>query len=163
MLVVSPSITASQLQLQSLLGQPLQAFNEGKHKRMKRVSFGSDKTLAYIETVFELTETDKNNRWYQSEDIRSFKKSAKSLCQAIIVSSNSKNDEDKNNQNPDPSRKYRKRFIYHVLEAYHLTCDENREEYVAFLSEGWSATNRQRAIQTGEKDFHIAYNNFHRP
>lgn len=56
-----------------------------------------------------------------------------------------------------PARqKYNKKFVRHVLEAYHVRCTGN-DEHVALLSERWSQKPLQRAISTGREDFCVAY------
>ena len=57
-----------------------------------------------------------------------------------------------------PSRvRYCKKFIKHVLLAYHVKCGPDNKDHVALLSSKWSTKNTKRGIETGKEDFYIAY------
>lgn len=146
----------------------------------KRVSFG-DEIVVYIETAYEITQEEKDSRWYQFIELEAFKQSAKSLYRVRIVDSNinikkvKEEDIGKNydliqDQNHDekeeevdsirgmgtyhPSRvRYCKKFVKHVLLAYHVKCGPGNKDHVALLSTKWSTKNKNRAIDTGKKDF----------
>ena len=154
-----------------------------RYRKDRRVSFGPDVILAYIETSCEITQKEKDNCWYQSIELEAMKKSAKSLCQARIsnnivnfkkagegVENNYCSDQNQDQEEEDdddslrglgayyPSRvRYCKKYIKHVLEAYHSKFGPGDEEHVAFFATKWSTKNRQRAIESGMKDFYIAY------
>ena len=51
-----------------------------KKRRCRRVAFGPDETLAYIETALEFTQQDKDDRWYRPSEMESFKQTARNLC-----------------------------------------------------------------------------------
>jgi hypothetical protein len=183
-MVVSP--TGSPFTLQRPPTKKLRC-NATNNKR--RVYFGNDITLAYIESSCEITKEEKGNRWYQSIELESFKQSARSLCRERIFRNNNKEeDEDENNsdssQSQDqnqveveenstdenetdslrgmgvyyPSRvRYCKKYIKHVLVAYHVKCGPTNKEHVALLATKWSSKNQQRAVETGTNDFCAAY------
>jgi len=150
-----------------------------KRKCTTKVAFGSDITLAFIESAFEFTQEEKDERWYRSSQISSFKMDARNLCRKRLEEgknnrSNSNGEseettttvEDKNvslNESTRglevyyPSRqRYGKKFIQHVLEAYHVRCVGN-DVHVALLAEKWSKKSLNRAYETGKRDFMAAY------
>ena len=168
-----------------------------KKRRCRRIAFGPDKTLAYIETAFEFTQQDKDDRWYSSNEMGSFKQTARNLCRRRIkdsknksidtaipkhsastrspagvatgndVNTDSRDDHDNDKEDEEDSirgmdvyyparQKYCKKFISHVLEAYHVRCAGN-DEQVALLAEKWSVKSQQRATKNGMNDFYIAY------
>jgi hypothetical protein len=56
-----------------------------------------------------------------------------------------------------PSRqRFCKKYIQHVLEAYHVRCVGN-DEHVALLAEKWGKKSLMRAISVAKKDFVVAY------
>jgi len=56
-----------------------------------------------------------------------------------------------------PSRqRFCKKYIQHVLEAYHVRCVGN-DEHVALLAEKWGKKSLMRAISMAKKDFVVAY------
>lgn len=157
-----------------------------KKRRCRKVFFGPDVTLAYIESSCEFTQSEKDDRWYRSTQISSFKEEARKLCRTRIedvrneasiprhsvrsgqtsVSTKAFMEEPNGDLSEDsvrgldvyyPSRqRFNKKFIQHVLEAYHVRCAGN-EEHVALLSEKWSKKNLHRALDVAKKDFFAAY------
>ena len=204
-MVVSP--TASPLWLKKPPTKKLRCTISTTDNNKRGVYFGNDVTLAYIETSGEITKEEKDNRWYQSIELESFKQSARSLCRERILrsnnSGNNNEDEDDNSNNSDssqsqnqndqtqndqvellgednnaadsememeivdslrgmgayfPSRvRYCKKYIKHVLVAYHVKCGPTNKENVAYLATKWSRKNQQRAVETGRNDFCAAY------
>ena len=210
-MVVSP--TASPLWLKKPPTKKLRCTTSTTNNNKGRVYFGNDVTLAYIETSGEITKEEKDNRWYQSIELESFKQSARSLCRERILrsqdikennNSNNNEDEDDNSNSSDsiqsqsqnqndqtqnnqvelleennnaadnseieivdslrgmgayfPSRvRYCKKYIKHVLVAYHVKCGPTNKENVAYLATKWSRKNQQRAVETGRNDFCAAY------
>jgi hypothetical protein len=56
-----------------------------------------------------------------------------------------------------PSRqRSHKKFVEHVLEAYHHRCARNTD-HVGQLAERWSAKHKERAAVKGMEDFYDAY------
>lgn len=203
-MVVSP--TASPLWLKKPPTKKLRCTISTTDNNKRGVYFGNDVTLAYIETSGEITKEEKDNRWYQSIELESFKQSARSLCRERILrsnnSGNNNEDEDDNSNSSDssqsqnqndqtqnnqvelleennnaadnseieivdslrgmgayfPSRvRYCKKYIKHVLVAYHVKCGPTNKENVAYLATKWSRKNQQRAVETGRNDFCAAY------
>ena len=210
-MVVSP--TASPLWLKKPPTKKLRCTISTTDNNKRGVYFGNDVTLAYIETSGEITKEEKDNRWYQSIELESFKQSARSLCRERILrskdvkendNSNNNEDEDDNSNSSDsiqsqsqnqndqtqnnqvelleennnaadnseieivdslrgmgayfPSRvRYCKKYIKHVLVAYHVKCGPTNKENVAYLATKWSRKNQQRAVETGRNDFCAAY------
>jgi len=159
-----------------------------KRRCSRKVNFGADKTLAHIESSLEFTQEEKDDRWYRSSEISTFKTEARHLCRsrtggvsnscrdASIPKHSARNDDDKDltsvtrSDGSDnskesargldvyyPSRqRFCKRFIQHVLEAYHVRCAGN-DEHVSLLAEKWSKKSLNRAIDMAKKDFLAAY------
>lgn len=154
-------------------------------KRRRCLSFAPEKTISYIETSSEMSQEQKDAVWYRGTEMASFKEKARSLCRkrmhdstmiprhsitvdniegvaALTCNSATNNDgrEEDSMRGMDiylPARqKYCKKFVQHVLEAYHVRCVGNGE-HVALLSEKWSKKSVKRAVATGKKDFFIAY------
>ena len=152
-----------------------------KKRRCRKVKFGPDVTLAYIESSCDFTQSEKDDRWYRQAQIYSFKEDARKLCRTRIEDASIPRHSVRNGQSsvsitafidePNdiskdsargldvyyPSRqRYNKKFIQHVLEAYHVRCAGNNG-HVALLSEKWSKKNLNRAIEMAKKDFFAAY------
>jgi len=149
-----------------------------KRRCSRKVDFGPDMTLAYIESAVEFTQAEKDERWYRPSEISSFRGDARKLCKTrmddirnisegvSIPDSSTGNEKSVIPSSTDsirgldvyyPSRqRYGKKYIGHVLEAYYVRCVGN-DEHVALLAEKWSKKNLNRAIRTGKKDFLAAY------
>lgn len=166
-----------------------------KRQKRRKVGFGPKVTLAYIESAFDFTQDEKDERWYRTSTISGFKEDARRLCRGRIEdvrngcsprvrvrktlatnnsNSNNSNNNIRNNSSNEkqrdlshdsirgldvyaPSRqRFTKKYIQHVLEAYHVRCVGN-DEHVALLAEKWSKKSLTRAINMGEKDFLAAY------
>mmetsp|Transcript_9122 Transcript_9122/g.22352 ORF Transcript_9122/g.22352 Transcript_9122/m.22352 type:complete len:212 (-) Transcript_9122:213-848(-) len=144
-----------------------------KKRRCGTVGFKHATNLFYIESAFEFTQDEKDDRWYRNTEIASFKDSARKLCRSMLESAKSGKDESSEDDEQqrsgeqrestrgleayNPSRqRFSKRFTQHVLEAYYVRCVGNIE-HVALLAEKWSKKSLARAIATGEKDFSAAY------
>ena len=149
-----------------------------KKRRCRRVAFVPDMALVYIESAVEFTQAEKDDRWYRSEQISTFKQDARDLCRTRIddvhnncadtpiPKSTSSDSDDEEGTSKDsirgldayyPSRqRYNKKYIQHVLEAYHVRCVGN-DEHVALLAEKWSKKSLSRAIHAGKKDFLLTY------
>jgi hypothetical protein len=117
--------------------------------------------VAYIETTSELTGNDKHTVWYQSADLEEMKVSARRLYQSQLkgcLSPEQKEQESTRGMEVYyPSRqKNHKKFVDHVLEAYHCRCAGN-DEHVGMLAERWSMKSKQRAITKATEDFYEAY------
>lgn len=162
------------------------SFRPSPAKRRRCLSFAPEKTISYIETSSEMSQEQKDAVWYRGTEMASFKQKARSLCRKrmhestmiprhSITADNSEGDvtlahnsTTKNNDCHEedsmrgmdiylPARqKYCKKFVQHVLEAYHIRCVGN-DEHVALLSEKWSKKSVKRAVATGKKDFFMAY------
>jgi hypothetical protein len=153
-----------------------------KKRRCKKVNFGPDMTLAYIESSSEFTQVEKDDRWYRSSQIESFKKGARNMCRTQLHAKNAsiprhsptlsvrkgitavsthENDTSKDScrglEVYYPARqRYCKKYITHVLEAYHVRCVGN-DVHVALLAEKWSKKSLHRALIVAKKDFISAY------
>jgi len=161
-----------------------------KKRKCRKVGFGPSITLAYIESAFDYTQSEKDDRWYRSSTISGFKEDARRLCRGRIEdvrngcsprvrvrktlrteSAPANNDNNNHSQSQSdlsrdsirgldvyaPSRqRYTKKYIKHVLEAYHVRCVGN-DEHVALLAEKWSKKSLARAVSMGEKDYLAAY------
>ena len=162
-----------------------------KRQKRRKVGFGPEVTLAYIESAFDFTQDEKDERWYRTSTISGFKEDARRLCRGRIddvrngcsprvrvrkslaknnsnsnnIPSNSSNEKQRDLSHDSirgldvyaPSRqRFTKKYIQHVLEAYHVRCVGN-DEHVALLAEKWSKKSLTRAINMGEKDFLAAY------
>ena len=134
-----------------------------KKRRCGKVDFGQDTTVAYIESAFELTQIEKDDRWYRPSEIATFRDSARKLCRDKLESlgGDEQNGEQKESTRGldvyYPSRqRFSKRFIQHVLEAYYVRCVGN-DEHVALLAEKWSKKSLARATEMAKKDFLVAY------
>lgn len=153
-----------------------------KKRKCRKVGFGPDVTLAYIESSFDFTQGEKDERWYRSSTISSFKEDAKRLCRGRIedvrngssplirVRKTLRTESTTSSEQADASRdsirgldvyapsrqRFTKKYIQHVLEAYHVRCVGN-DEHVALLAEKWSKKSHARAASNGEKDFMAAY------
>ncbi|KAL3920734.1 MAG: hypothetical protein SGILL_003110 [Bacillariaceae sp.] len=125
-----------------------------------RVGFSSSNTIVYIESALELTQDDRNCRWYQVAELQDIKSLARRLC--VQESKNSSSTEEKTDSTRGmdvyyPSRqRNQKKFVEHVLEAYHFRCAGN-SEHVRQLVERWSAKSKQRAATRGKQDFVDAF------
>jgi hypothetical protein len=125
----------------------------------RRVSFGPAETLACIETSSEMSQEDKICQWFQSQELEDIKAKARELCaqesKGVDVSQC-----DESTRGMDvyfPSRqRFNRKFIDHVLEAYHYRCAGNSEQ-VRLLVERWSAKSRKRAMDKAQQDYHEAY------
>ena len=158
---------------------PKEAPSPSRKRKSRKVGFGTVNTLVYIESAFEFTQEEKDNRWYRCSTISSFKKDAKILCRTRIedvrngcspiqrvrktLGSASNSSDDLSNDSIRgldvyaPSRQnYSKKYIQHVLEAYHVRCVGN-DEHVALLAQKWSKKSLTRAMNMGEKDYLAAY------
>lgn len=179
-----PSASVTALAIQML--KPVEALSRPSKKRIyRKVGFGPDVTLAYIESAFEFTQEEKDDRWYRSSQISSFKDDARKLCRTQIEDVRNgcsiprhsvRNDEssifsegdsyEQNGISEDSIRglavysstrqRYCKKFVQHVLEAYHVRCVGN-DEHVALLAEKWSTKSLNRALHMAKKDFLAAY------
>jgi len=161
------------------LSLPKEARSPTKKRKCRKVGFGGEMTLAYIESAFDYTQEEKDERWYRSSTISGFKEDARRLCRSRIddvrngcsprrrvrkslpsVSDEQSNLSDDSIRGLDvyaPSRqRFNKKYIQHVLEAYHVRCKGN-DEHVALLAEKWSKKSLARAASMGEKDFMAAY------
>mmetsp|Transcript_19571 Transcript_19571/g.48740 ORF Transcript_19571/g.48740 Transcript_19571/m.48740 type:complete len:246 (-) Transcript_19571:70-807(-) len=158
------------------LSLPQEKPTPSKKRKCRKVGFGPEVTLAYIESAFDYTQEDRDDRWYRSSTISGFKDDARRLCRGRIEdvrngcsprrrvrkSLSSSSDEQSNDSIRGldvyaPSRqRYSKKYTQHVLEAYHVRCVGNNE-HVALLAEKWSKKSLQRAMNMGEKDFMAAY------
>lgn len=129
-----------------------------KRKAFSRsVSFGST-DVAYIENANDLTAEEKDCRWYQLEELQEIKAAARGLC--VQETKGSGIGEDDSTRGMDvyyPSRQRNNRkFVEHVLEAYHFRCAGNAE-HVRQLVERWSTKSRQRASMKAQQDYLDAY------
>ncbi len=159
------------------LSLPKEAPSPTKKRKCRKVGFGGEITLAYIESAFDYTQEEKDDRWYRSSTISGFKDDARRLCRGRIedvrngcsprrrVRKSLGNDGQNDLSNDSirgldvyaPSRqRFNKKYIQHVLEAYHVRCVGN-DEHVALLAEKWSKKSLTRAVNMGEKDFMAAY------
>lgn len=154
-----------------------------KKRKCRRVGFGPDQTLAHIERTYEISQEERDERWYRPPEIASFKQDARNLCRERIGhaknlhlnhtgstttrhgSRRSSSTEDEQHEEESirgldvyyPHRqRYCKKFIKHVLEAYHVRCVGN-DRHVALLAEKWSKKSLDRAYATGKKDFFTVY------
>lgn len=130
-----------------------------KHKTARRgVSFGAVKTLALIEKSSEMTKDEKDSRWFQQKELDHIKVSARHLC--VQQSKGFEISPEDSTRGMDvyfPSRqRNHKKFIEHVLEAYHFRCAGD-QEHVRQLVERWSAKSRNRASIRAQQDFLEAY------
>jgi len=151
---------------------PTEQSSPTKKRRCRKVGFKHTTNLVYIESAFEFTQVEKDDRWYRNTEIASFKESARMLCRSMLESAksgkdeSSEDDEQRSGEQREstrgleaykPSRqRFSKRFTQHVLEAYYVRCVGN-DEHVALLAEKWSKKGLARAIDTAEKDFSAAY------
>jgi len=150
-----------------------------KRRRCRKVEFGPDVTLAYIESSSEFTQVEKDDRWYRSSQVESFKKGARNLCRTQLDANNASIPRHSptqtlrkghNNAANDtlqdscrgldvyyPARqRFGKKYIEHVLEAYHVRCVGN-DVHVALLAEKWSKKSLNRAQIMAKKDFICAH------
>ena len=150
-----------------------------KRPRCRQVEFGPDVTFAYIESSSEFTQVEKDDRWYRPSEIESFKKGARNLCRTQLDAKNASIPRHSPTQTVRkglgnaandtlqdscrgldvyyPARqRFGKKYIQHVLEAYHVRCVGN-DVHVALLAEKWSKKSLQRAQMMAKKDFICAY------
>jgi hypothetical protein len=124
----------------------------------RRVSFGPTETLAFIETRSIMTEQDKDCRWFQAQELQNIKTNARHLC--IQESKGLDVPHDESTRGMDvylPSRqRHHKKFIDHVLEAYHFRCAGD-SEHVRLLVERWSIKSRKRATDRAQQDYMEVY------
>ncbi|KAG7368891.1 hypothetical protein IV203_031634 [Nitzschia inconspicua] len=124
----------------------------------RRVSFGPTDTMACIERSSDLTEEDKECRWFQAHELEEIKSTARNLCvqesKGIHIAAK------ESTRGMDvyfPSRqRHNRKFINHVLQACHYRCVGDSEQ-VRLLVERWSAKSRQRAMDRAHQDFQEAY------
>jgi hypothetical protein len=124
----------------------------------RRVTFAPIENLAFIETRSDLTEQDKDCRWFQSRELHDIKSRARHLClqesKGMVASS------DESTRGMDvyfPSRqRHNKKFIEHVLEAYRFRCAGD-SEHVGLLVERWSIKSRKRATERAQQDYMEVY------
>lgn len=163
-----PPIIKAPTKMRKPTEAPLEPPSPFKKRRCKNVCFGPDITLAYIESATEFTQLEKDDRWYRSTEIASFKESARVLCRDTRNSNSNKrisissdvDDEQDSIRGLDVYSSSRQRFTkmytQHVLEAYYVRCVGN-DEHVALLAEKWSKKSLSRAIDTAQEDFMVAY------
>jgi hypothetical protein len=123
----------------------------------KSVSFGTD-SVTYIESCVEIPQCQRDQVWFRRSELDYFKNSAKKLCK--LSHKGMKVEAQSSIRGMDvyyPARqRAHSKFIYHLLQAYHVKCDRN-SEYVGQLAESWSAKAKERALVTGIQDFYEAY------
>jgi hypothetical protein len=123
-----------------------------------RVTFDRIETLVFIETRSEMTEQEKVCRWFNMEELLDMKYRARQLC--IQESKGLDVSYDESTRGMDvyfPLRqRHHKKFIDHVLEAYHFRCSGNAE-HVRLLVEKWSSKSRQRANDRAQTDYMEVY------
>lgn len=141
--------------------KPMEGFNSYMiltPPKRSRISFGPTETLAYIETTQELTRHEREDKWYQPDELESMKHAARNLCQMQAKGHRISTDESIRGMDVYyPSRqRYHKKHVEHVLHAYHFQCGGN-DDHVAQLSEKWSFKNKQLAEKKGFEDFYEAY------
>lgn len=117
------------------------------------------KVLAYIESLDDMTDEERENRWFHPEDLEDFKMKARELCQ-LHYKGQRINGDDESIRGMSvyfPSRqRNHKQFVHHVLEAYHVRCARNAD-HVSLLAEKWSSKNKERAVEKGFQDWYEAY------
>lgn len=122
------------------------------------VSFGGIQSLDFIESSRDMTDQDIEDRWFTRSELADFKVRARTLLKDEY---NGKDlGEEESTRGMDiyfPSRqKSHAKYIYHVMQAYHVECKGN-PEHVALLCERWSTKARDRAIVAAAQDFYQAY------
>ena len=158
-----------------------------KKRKCRKVGFGSEVTLVYIESSFDFTQEEKDDRWYRSSTIHSFKDDARRLCRGRI-------EDVRNGSSPrirvrktlrpvsptsvascpeqldDASRDSirgldvyapsRQRYVKKYTQHVleaYHVRCVGNDEHVALLAEKWSKKSLARAVSMGEKDFMAAY------
>lgn len=92
-----------------------------KKRRCRKVEFGPDITLAYIESAFEYTQVEKDDRWYRHSQISSFKENARRLCRTRM-------DDVKNNCVVDTSNtRHSVRKNENAISNSAVDCDERND------------------------------------
>jgi chromatin segregation and condensation protein Rec8/ScpA/Scc1 (kleisin family) len=126
--------------------------------RRRRISFGPDVILAHIETTQELSREEREEIWYQPEELQRMKHSARTLCQMQAKGHPISAEESIRGMDVYyPSRQLNhKKHVYHVLKAYYCHCAGN-DDHVAQLSQKWSFKNKGRAAEKGLEDFYEAH------
>ena len=125
----------------------------------RSVSFRQTDELAYIENAADLTQVDRDCRWYQAEELQEIKSAARRLCvqETKGLGCLSQEDSTRGMDVYFPSRQRNNRkFVEHVLEAYHFRCHGN-SEHVRQLVERWSTKSRERASMRAQQDYLEAY------
>jgi hypothetical protein len=123
-----------------------------------RVSVGGIQSIDYIESARDMTDQDIEDRWFTRSQLQGFKAAARALCSAKKAGKDIGVEESTRGMEaylPGRSKTCAK-FIYHVLDAFHVQCKGN-PEYVGLLSEKWSTRSRDRAKAAGEQDYYQAY------
>ena len=129
----------------------------------RNVSFHHSDELAYIESAADLTQVERDCRWYQADELQEIKSAARRLCVQEAkggLGSSSISEQKESTRGMDvyyPSRQRNNRkFVEHVLEAYHFRCHGNAE-HVRQLVERWSIKSRERASLRAQQDYLEAY------
>ncbi len=158
-----------------------------KKRKCRKVGFGSEFTLACIESCFEFTQEEKDDRWYRSSTIHSFKEDARRLCRGRIedvrngcsprirvrktlrpesptsVTSSPQQQDDVSRDSIrglDVYAPSRQRYVKKYTQHVleaYHVRCVGNDEHVALLAEKWSKKSLARAVSMGEKDFMAAY------
>lgn len=146
---------ASFVSLSSASSSSIQLFQHGR----RQVSFGNVISVTPIESSSEMSQYEKDLIWFRRSELDQFKYNAKKVCRAAHkgrkVDPAIESARGMEVYFPSRQRAHGK-FIYHVLQAYHVKCEKNWE-YVAQLCENWSSRAKERALVTGIQDFYAAY------
>ena len=133
------------------------AENSWNTRPSKSVSFG-DVSVSYIESCADMDQPHRDQVWFRRSELEQIKRSAKDLCK--LVNKNvpvAPGDSIRGMDVYFPSRqRAHSKFVFHVLQAYHVKCDRN-SEYVGLLAESWSSKSKERALVNGIQDFYEAY------